>query len=154
MIGMFFTVVSLFTMSGTAARVEDEQEIEHEPVAATSEAEVQMHDMKSGKIPKRNRIDSDSDEDADGAKAKSHVFAISQTTIWFHVQMIGAAIYYSMLCTNWLNPELYEQNPAKSQVALSTTATFWAKVVAQWLTMVVYLFSLIGPMLCPDRQFA
>ena len=58
-----------------------------------------------------------------------------------------AAMYYAMLCTNWGKLELFG-----STVETSDTA-FWLKIVAEWITMLLYLLSLVAPLLCPNRTF-
>jgi len=58
-----------------------------------------------------------------------------------------AAMYYAMLCTNWGKLELFDHNVETSDTA------FWLKLVAEWLTMLLYLFSLVAPLLFPNRTF-
>jgi hypothetical protein len=79
---------------------------------------------------------------------QSGVFAISNATIFFQALMMVTAVYYGMLCTNWGELYLY--------VGVTTTTdntAFWMKLVAQWITMSLYIFSLVAPLLFPDREF-
>ena len=59
-----------------------------------------------------------------------------------------SSMYYAMLCTNWMEPGLY-----KSGDIATSKSTYWLKVVCLWLSLLVYLFSMIAPVLFPDRQF-
>ena len=60
-----------------------------------------------------------------------------------------AAMYYAMLCTNWGKLDIFEE---KSPVETGDTA-FWLKLVAEWITMLLYILSLLAPVICPNRSF-
>ena len=79
---------------------------------------------------------------------ESHVFAISSATILFQALMILTSIYYAMICTNWGQLSLY----TGMEVEPDNTA-FWLKMVSQWITMFLYLLSLLAPVLFPNRDF-
>ena len=78
---------------------------------------------------------------------KHYVFPVSRETILFQLTMMLAAMYYAMLCTNWANPGLYTDGDATSAL------TFWLKTVALWLSLAIYLFSMVAPLIFPDRNF-
>jgi len=78
---------------------------------------------------------------------KHFVFAISRQTILFQLSMMLASMYYAMLCTNWQNPGLYTDGEYAS------ASTYWLKMVCLWLSILVYLFSMIAPILFPNREF-
>lgn len=80
-----------------------------------------------------------------------HSFPITSATIFFQLLLILAAIYYSMLLTNWGNPTIFDGG---SIPLFSTTDTsFWVKLSAQWISTLIYLFSMFAPMIFPDREF-
>lgn len=57
-----------------------------------------------------------------------HSFPITSATIFFQLLLILAAVYYSMLLTNWGNPSIFQGG---SIPLFSTTDTsFWVKLVA------------------------
>lgn len=60
-------------------------------------------------------------------------------------------MYYAMLCTNWGQLDIYEADytPDTSR----GNQSFWLKLVAEWITMSLYIFSLIAPVLFPNRNF-
>jgi len=60
-----------------------------------------------------------------------------------------AAVYYAMLCTNWGNPTVFNDTTD----FYSSTASFWIKLVAQWLSMAIYGFSMVAPIIFPNREF-
>jgi len=61
-----------------------------------------------------------------------------------------AAVYYAMLCTNWGNPTVFNDT---TDFYKSSTASFWIKLVAQWLSMAIYGFSMVAPIIFPNREF-
>ena len=59
-------------------------------------------------------------------------------------------MYYAMLCTNWLNPNLYN---GETSTEYDSERTFWIKISCEWITLLIYLYSLIAPTCFPDRNF-
>lgn len=66
--------------------------------------------------------------------------------------LILAAIYYSMLLTNWGTPALFSDN--SFTFFQKSAYSFWIQLVAQWVSVIVYLFSMTAPLCFPDRQFS
>jgi hypothetical protein len=69
--------------------------------------------------------------------------------------MLLAAIYMAMLLTNWGNP-IGSYNGVKSTATFfpaGGNASFWMQYTAQWCSMGIYLFSLLAPLIFPDRTF-
>jgi hypothetical protein len=64
--------------------------------------------------------------------------------------LILAAVYYSMLLTNWGNPTIFDNT---STFFASNNTSFWIKLSAQWLSTIIYLFSMFAPMIFTDREF-
>jgi hypothetical protein len=60
-------------------------------------------------------------------------------------------MYYAMLCTNWGELDIYEADYVPDQS--KNNSSFWLKLVAEWITMSLYIFSLIAPVLFPNRNF-
>lgn len=64
----------------------------------------------------------------------------------FILIMVLASLYLGMVLSNWsVSPD--EAQP-KSDV------TMWMQIASQWATMILYLWTLIAPALCPNREFA
>lgn len=79
-----------------------------------------------------------------------HAFPISSQTIFFQALLVLASVYYAMLLTNWGNPTLFESTV---DFYASNTASFWIKLVTEWLSMAIYLFSMVAPLIFKDREF-
>lgn len=79
-----------------------------------------------------------------------HSFPITPATIFFQLLLVLASIYYSMLLTNWGNPTIFE---GTVDFFSANKASFRVKLVAQWVTILIYTFSMVAPLLFPNREF-
>jgi len=66
----------------------------------------------------------------------------------FHGLMIAISIYLAMLCTNW--GAAYVDGHRLS----SNDGSIWVQFSAQWLTDILYIWTLIAPRVCPGREFS
>lgn len=64
----------------------------------------------------------------------------------FHLVMCLGSFYLAMLLTNWAT---YDE----SMVGSAGTTSMWIKFVSQWLTVALFLWTLIAPLCCPERTF-
>jgi len=72
-----------------------------------------------------------------------------QQTSRFHIFMSCAACYMAMILTSWGAVEP-DGDPISYDVS---TENVWIKVVTQWVTAMVYIWTLAAPYLLPDREF-
>jgi hypothetical protein len=56
-----------------------------------------------------------------------------------------------MLLTNWGNPTVFEGTNIPFYASIDQS--FWVKLVVQWLSTLIYLFSMFAPVIFPDRDF-
>lgn len=72
---------------------------------------------------------------------------------FFHFVMMSTAMYMAMLCTNWGSAlQGPEQNVTTEAYDLGWAST-WVKIVSQWATILLYIWTLVAPRLFPDRDF-
>ena len=74
---------------------------------------------------------------------------------WFHVIFAIGAMYVAMLLTDWkvvragTDPSVPEKDNdvyiGRSEVAM------WMRVVSSWVCILLYIWSLVAPVLMPDR---
>jgi len=69
---------------------------------------------------------------------------------FFHVTFFLACLYVCMVLTNWALAG--ENNDDTIQVDQGMPAV-WVKVVSGWVTIGLYVWSLIAPVLCKNRTF-
>jgi len=70
----------------------------------------------------------------------------------FHAVMAAAAMYMAMVLTNWSNYALGDPNAETFDLGYES---MWIKIAGQWLTIAVYLWTLLAPYTClQNREFA
>ncbi len=62
----------------------------------------------------------------------------------FHAIMVCSTLYVSMVVTNWGAAQSSSQD-AKGQM--------WVRIASQWVTMLLFLWTLVAPAVLPDRSF-
>ncbi|CAL1288754.1 unnamed protein product [Larinioides sclopetarius] len=69
---------------------------------------------------------------------------------FFHFMFALASLYVMMTLTNWYDPmtSIHDQNAA------SNKASMWVKIISSWLCILLYLWSLIAPIILRDRDFS
>lgn len=63
----------------------------------------------------------------------------------FHLVMAAASMYLAMLITNW-----GDSHGSSTSYDSGDTST-WIRIASQWVTMLLYIWSLVAPLACPDR---
>ncbi|XP_053742902.1 serine incorporator 2 [Synchiropus splendidus] len=66
---------------------------------------------------------------------------------FFHFHLCLASLYIMMTLTNWYQPD------ATTQVMESTMPSVWVKICSSWLGLALYLWTLVAPVIFPDRDF-
>jgi Serine incorporator (Serinc) len=65
------------------------------------------------------------------------------------ILFICASAYYSMILTDW--------GTVRSSSGLSSAkegvASMWFQATAQWIALLMYIWSLVAPLVCPGRDF-
>lgn len=66
---------------------------------------------------------------------------------FFHVTMMFACLYIMMTITNW-----YKPNDNLNELS-SSEASFWVKMASSWVCFALYIWTLVAPIVLPDRDF-
>ena len=61
--------------------------------------------------------------------------------------MCLASLYVGMLITNWKSASLITGN------LISNDFGFWVRLLISWLTALLYVWTLLAPRICPNRDF-
>jgi len=72
-----------------------------------------------------------------------------QKNYFFHFVMAMGCMYMAMILTNWGKSTGSDSN---TNTGISTES-MWIKISSQWLAYLLYLWSLVAPVLFPDRDF-
>lgn len=67
---------------------------------------------------------------------------------FYHFMLFLASLYIMMTLTNWYKPESSDiHNLTNSGVAV------WIKITSSWMGLLLFIWTLIAPVLFPDRDF-
>jgi hypothetical protein len=69
----------------------------------------------------------------------------------FHIIMCLAGMYLAMLVTNWGNPDDANSGPTGNPEL--STSSMWARIGSQWAIHLIYLWTMVAPICCPNRDF-
>ncbi|EPZ36912.1 TMS membrane protein/tumor differentially expressed protein domain-containing protein [Rozella allomycis CSF55] len=69
---------------------------------------------------------------------------------FFHFAFVLAAFYMAAVITDWGYPTLVEGN---TFVIKNNYAPVWVKICMSWLTSLLYLWTLVAPLILKDRDF-
>ena len=137
-VGLFFTFISLLIISSTTKKSDNLTTKMNAPLIEDEDNDyekLESVEKKDGKVLTQEDM---------------HAFPISGPTIVFQALLVLSAIYFSMLLTNWGNPTVFEDTVRFYE---ANTTSLWIKLVAMWLSMAIYMFSMVAPMIFPDREF-
>jgi len=70
----------------------------------------------------------------------------------FHIVYALGAMYIAMLMTDWQT--VYDPGSSATPNVDSGLAAVWVKVVSSWICLGLYLWTLAGPILFPDRDWS
>jgi len=86
------------------------------------------------------KVDNDEDEDS----------PVPYNYSFFHVTFALAAMYLGMVLTNWAVVSDIESTVQIDQ----GVAAVWIKIVSSWVTIGLYIWTIIAPVVLPNRSFA
>ncbi|KAJ2830368.1 Membrane protein tms1 [Coemansia furcata] len=103
--------------------------------------------VASGALPLSALNDYQGDSGSDSDDERS---GVQYNYTYFHVIFCLAAMYVAMLLTNW--------NSISSEdrviiIGRSQTAV-WVKIVTSWLCLLMYSWSMVAPIVLPDREWS
>ncbi|TPX34223.1 hypothetical protein SmJEL517_g03140 [Synchytrium microbalum] len=82
-----------------------------------------------------------SDDEADG---------VQYSYSYFHIVFAQAAMYVAMLLTNWNTFEMLSDDNA---IVGKSMGAVWVKIVSSWVTLILYAWTVIAPLVLADREF-
>ncbi|GBC00799.1 hypothetical protein RclHR1_03980015 [Rhizophagus clarus] len=103
--------------------------------------------VESGAIP-ASALDDDDDDDYDVKDDEKN--GVAYNYAFFHLIFAIASMYVAMLLTNWNN--VTTTNSDEKLVVIGQTYTaVWVKVISSWICILLYSWTLVGPVFFPDR---
>ncbi|KAG0245981.1 hypothetical protein BGX31_005045 [Mortierella sp. GBA43] len=106
--------------------------------------------VESGALPVSALDEEDDDDDENYDVKDDEKNGCQYNYSFFHVIFALAAMYISMVLTNWNTFEQPEGEDGLILIGQSWPAV-WVKIVSSWICYGLYAFSLLAPVVFPDR---
>lgn len=113
--------------------------------------------VAEGSLPADALLDDDSDdEDDSGTNGKDDERKATQYSYsLFHLIFFLATCWVATLLTAPLDPKSPESSEKDGFMAVGRTySATWVKIVSSWVCYAIYSWSLVAPMVLPDREFS
>ncbi|KIJ52532.1 hypothetical protein M422DRAFT_223091 [Sphaerobolus stellatus SS14] len=111
--------------------------------------------VEAGAIPEsalhEEQDEDDEDDGPTGEERDDERTGTKYNYSWFHVIFIMGTMYVAMLLTDW--NVLKEEGEGKNHeffIGRSRPA-MWMRIVSSWVCMFIYIWSLVAPVIMPDR---
>ncbi|MBV96825.1 Serine incorporator 2, partial [Eschrichtius robustus] len=73
--------------------------------------------------------------------------SVTYSYSFFHFCLVLASLHVMMTLTNWYRP-------GETRKVISTWTAVWVKICASWAGLLLYLWTLVAPLLLPNRDFS
>jgi len=136
-IGACFTIIAVCYTTVSAAKFVGDNEVatpESEPLVKAEEGETKSEDDKEEPVSKV-----DANEPVGYSFTKYHL-----------IFMLGA-FYIAMLMSDWKT--VYHPSTSGASVD-SGLAAVWVKIITSWICVALYVWTLVAPLVMPDRDFS
>lgn len=108
--------------------------------------------LRSGSSSDKMTVTSDTDNVIDDNSEKKEnddeSSKVSYNWSFFHFVFALASLYIMMTLTNWYVPS------ATLKTLNANSASMWVKIVSSWLCILLYIWSMVAPMLLHNRDFS
>ncbi|KAK1570080.1 hypothetical protein QYE76_067192 [Lolium multiflorum] len=89
------------------------------------------------------------DSNVEEGKAGGEARPVSYSYTFFHLIFALASMYSGMLLTGWMSVA-----SEKSELMDVGWTTVWVRICTEWSTAALYIWTLVAPLLFPDRDFS
>lgn len=104
-------------------------------------------------MPDAERQATLSDEESKPSSSDARVWDNEESGVaysWslFHIVFASATLYVMMTLTNWYKPN------SSLETLNANAPSMWIKIISSWLCLALYTWSLVAPIVLPDREFS
>ncbi|KAH7666951.1 Serine incorporator/TMS membrane protein [Dioscorea alata] len=132
-LGMLTTVLSVVYSAVRAGSSTTFLSPPSSPKTGSSKPLIESGDMESGKN--------------DSKAAEAHPVSYSYT--FFHLIFALASMYSAMLLTGWTS-----STSGSSELIDVGWTSVWVRICTEWVTAALYVWTLVAPLVLPDREFS
>jgi len=110
--------------------------------------------VEAGAIPASalHEEDDDDDDDGTGDERDDERTVTKYNYSWFHIIFVMGAMYVGVLLTDW-NVVLKSTLEDQEVYIGRSDAAMWMRVVSSWACILLYSWSLLAPVVLPDRFY-
>lgn len=87
-------------------------------------------------------------EEGKGKKEEKEAEPVSYSYSFFHLIFALASMYSAMLLSGWTS-----SSDSSGLIDVGWTSV-WVRICTEWATALLYVWTLVAPLLLPDREFA
>lgn len=80
-------------------------------------------------------------------KKETEARPVSYSYTFFHLIFALASMYSGMLLSGWTS-----SSESSDLIDVGWTSV-WVRICTEWVTALLYIWSLVAPLICPDREF-
>lgn len=138
-VSTFFFIMTMYgSIMGGSGQVKVTQNGNVNQAIGMAPTETQMEEKKEEEPVKKEEDDED-----------ENLRKYTEDYVWikWHFYMCLASIYIGMLITNWNSASIITGEVGESGFG------FWVRVGICWATFLLYIWTLVAPRVCPDRDF-
>eukprot|EP01128_Nolandella_sp_AFSM9_P006945 TRINITY_DN3682_c0_g1_i1.p1 TRINITY_DN3682_c0_g1~~TRINITY_DN3682_c0_g1_i1.p1 ORF type:complete len:495 (-),score=108.13 TRINITY_DN3682_c0_g1_i1:52-1515(-) len=163
-VGVAFTFLALVYSAFRVSSSSEEMGVGHkDPARKALLSTKAILDVEGGQPGQKERkemkdkVGSDSeesdDEDEDSLSEEEEESDIpSYSYSFFHFTFMLASLYLAMVLTNWLSVS-FDGGQIDSVHVDQGMAAVWVKAISSWATVLVYIWTMVAPILFPGREF-
>ncbi|KAF7327592.1 hypothetical protein MKEN_00338400 [Mycena kentingensis (nom. inval.)] len=110
--------------------------------------------VEAGAIPESalHEQESDDEDEVDNETRDDERTGTRYNYSWFHVIFAMAAMYVAMLLNDWNVVSDISKSPDPNNIYIGRSeVSMWMRVVSSWICILLYIWSLVAPVLLPDR---
>jgi len=102
----------------------------------------------------KNEEDIEKKEEGDEATEEKKE-EVEYSYSYFHYIFFLASLYMTMVLTNWVLPvgEMTDKHSNNTFVVDTGMTSAWVKIISSWITILMYIWTLVAPICLPNRQF-
>jgi len=97
-----------------------------------------------------NLTDPEAREDDDDSSGDTERGGVQYSWSLFHLMFALATLYVMMTLTNWYAPG----NDVTIETISANMSAVWVKIISSWMCFGLYMWTLVAPMVLPDRDFS
>lgn len=118
---------------------------------ATIRAASSGQNLAGGAKPNTALIDSEKGDEVGVEAEPDEESAVQYSYSFFHIIYALGAMYLAMVLIDWH----IQFNDKQGEVGhMDKWVSVWIKIVSQWITFGLYVWTLIAPLVCTDRDFS